>query len=71
MPVSNQSGKLRFRGLMRAQMKAARAKLQSLLRLNTKYSQRVPPIVFLTPQEAVDFANVSLELQTLIATKNP
>lgn len=63
-------GTRRYRGKMRAQMQQAIVKLRALLNYNTKLSQRVPPVQFMTPAEAVATAGQVLTIQGWLDTKN-
>lgn len=71
MPVKfGKPGTKRYTGRMRAQMQKVITELRALLAYNTKLSQRVPPVTFMTAPEAVAAANQVLTCQQWLDTNN-
>jgi hypothetical protein len=69
--IVTKAGKLRYRGLTRAQLKVAATKLQSLLAYNVKVGLYKPPLTFLSAPDATTIGLVVIALQRYIAFKNP
>lgn len=71
MPVVfGKPGSIRYRGKMRAQMQKSIVELRALNAYNTKLSNRVPPIPFMTAAQSLQVANMVLQLQAWLDTKN-